>query len=323
MQIGTDIEYAAQLLKQGEVIAIPTETVYGLAANAFNTIAVAKIFEIKNRPYFNPLIVHVKNLEYIQSVTLNTDERLLHLMKKFSPGPLTILTEKKNIIPDIVTAGSNRVAIRIPQHKITLNLLHQLDFPLAAPSANPFQYISPTSAHQVYEQLSNKIPYILDGGKCKVGIESTIVGIEDNKVVIYRLGGITLEDIQKEIGTVEIKNHSTQKNIVQAPGQIQKHYAPKKTVLIGNPNELLNKFFNKKIILITFGKKNIPPTNNNTLVIYNLSENSDLIEAASRLFETLYLADASDADIIIAEPLPDKGLGKTINDRLKRAASKE
>lgn len=317
MMIGSDVSYAAQLLEKGEVVAIPTETVYGLAGNAFNKNAVAKIFEIKNRPAFNPLIVHIKNVDYIFNIAQNIDERLLLLLKKFSPGPITVLVEKKTIIPDIVTAGSNKVAVRIPAHPLTLNLLNQIDFPLAAPSANPFQYISPTSAQQVAEQIGHKIPYILDGGKCKVGIESTIAGIENNKVVIYRLGGLEIEKIEALVGKTEIKNIVHADNDIITPGQMKKHYAPKKPMVIGKTDELYKQFADKKIALITFGKKEIPQTQN--ISVYNLSPSANLTEAAANLFEILYNIDHSNADVIIAELLPDEGLGRAINDRLKRA----
>lgn len=318
MPIGTDINYAAYLLSNGELVAIPTETVYGLAANAFDKNAVAKIFETKNRPAFNPLIVHIKNIDYLPKIAKNVNEQLLYLFQKFSPGPLTILTEKKNIIPDIVTAGSNKVAIRIPRHPLTLQLLNKLNFPLAAPSANPFQYISPTSAQQVEEQLGDKIPYILDGGKCEIGLESTIIGVENNEIVIYRLGGISLEDIQNTIGKIKIKSNIKNEKKVKTPGQLSKHYSPKKPLFIGITEQLLRNNSHKKIALITFGKNKISETNK--LKVYNLSEKADMKEAAANLFETLYEIDNSDAEIIIAELLPDTGLGRAINDRLIRAS---
>jgi len=323
--IGQEISTAAEYLKNGEVIAIPTETVYGLAANAFDTLAVAKIFEIKNRPRFNPLIVHIKDLDYIHTIANDVDERLMHLLQVFSPGPLTILVHKKPIIPDIVTAGSPKVAIRIPNHPLTLQLLKKLDFPLAAPSANPFQYISPTSAQQVEEQLGNKIPYILDGGKCLIGIESTIVGIENNIPVIYRLGGISVEEIEREIGNVIIltdqpENKTNGENSITTPGQLKKHYAPKKQLLIGTLQQYIEQIKDKKIAYITYGKENLNIRSSN-VTIYNLSETQNLLEAASKLFEILYLIDQSDAEIIVAKPFPNKGLGRSINDRLKRAAT--
>lgn len=320
MPVGTDIHYAAALLRKGEVVAIPTETVYGLAGNAFDINAVAKIFEIKNRPRFNPLIVHIKNKDYIFQIAQDIDERLLALLEKFAPGPITILAEKKNCLPDLVTAGSSRVAVRIPNHPVTLELLNLLDFPLAAPSANPFQYISPTSARQVEDQLGSKIPYILDGGKCKVGIESTIVGIEDDEVIVYRLGGLELETIEKEIGKVQLKNRLNENGRIAAPGQFKKHYSPKKALLVGDVEELVKKYPGKKIAVIDFGNTSFS-FQGDTVRVYNLSETANLREAAANLFEVLYQIDQSDVDLIIAKLLPDEGLGKAINDKLKRASA--
>ncbi len=317
--IGEDIYKTAELLRRGEVVAIPTETVYGLAANTFDTNAVAKIFGIKNRPKFNPLIVHIKNIEYIHTIAQNINEKLIKLMTHFSPGPLTVLVEKKECISNIITAGSNKVAVRIPAHPLTLKLLNILEFPLAAPSANPFQYISPTSSIQVAEQLGDKIPYILEGGKCKVGIESTIVGIENDEIVVYRLGGIAIEEIEKYVGKVKLKTQLNKSEIVDTPGQLGKHYSPKKRMIIGDIQQILPKFQNKKIAVIIFGKNILPEQEN--IEVYNLSNKADDIEAAAHIFEYLYKIDASDAELIVAGLLPDIGLGRAINDRLLRAAS--
>ena len=172
---GTDIEKAKQFLMNGELVAIPTETVYGLAANALNEEAVIKIFEVKNRPSFNPLIIHCDSWQTAQQYVQQVPEKAHLLAEKFTPGPLTFLLAKRNIIPDLVTAGSEKVAIRIPNHPLALALLQSLDFPLAAPSANPFGYISPTTAAHVFENLNEKIPYILDGGSATIGLESTIM----------------------------------------------------------------------------------------------------------------------------------------------------
>lgn len=317
--IGSDIHYAAELLKKGEVVAIPTETVYGLAGNAFDKNAVAKIFEVKNRPAFNPLIVHIKNVDFIHKIAKNIDNRLMFLLQKFSPGPITVLVDKQNNIPDIVTAGSKKVAVRIPSHPVAQKLLQLLDFPLAAPSANPFQYISPTTAQQVEEQIGDKIPYILDGGKCAVGIESTIVGVENNQIIVYRLGGLEVEAIENTVGKVFIKTEFKEDEHVQTSGQLKKHYSPHKKLVVGNIEQLVKKYANKKMIVITFGTKTIPLPE--TAVEYNLSPTGNIREAAANLFEVLYKADHSDADVIIASFFPNEGLGKAINDRLRRSAN--
>lgn len=313
-EIGTDITKANKLLAQGDLVAIPTETVYGLAANALNEKAVLSIFETKQRPSFDPLIVHVGHIDAVENYANWHDERLKKLAQIFWPGPLTILLPKKNVIPDIVTSGLQQVAIRVPQHVLTLKLLNSISFPLAAPSANPFGYISPTTAQHVNQQLGNQIQYILDGGPCQVGLESTIIGLENNQICVYRLGGLPLEEITKHIGQVEINLNQSSNPI--APGQLKSHYAPRKPLLIGKIEDLILQNKNKKIALISFGEKNFQ-----TLLNFNLSKGSNINEAALNLFKMMRLADESDAEIILAELLPEVGLGAAINDRLRRAAS--
>jgi L-threonylcarbamoyladenylate synthase len=312
-EIGTDLAKAAHLLEKGELVAIPTETVYGLAGNALNEKAVLNIFVTKARPQFDPLIVHVASIDEVEKYAEWHDESLKKLAKKYWPGPLTILLPKKNNIPELVTSGLNQVAIRVPHHETTLQLLNKISFPLAAPSANPFGYISPTSAAHVNKQLGEKIAYILDGGPCQVGLESTIVGIENKKICVYRLGGLSLEAIEIEIGTIELKLN--QSSNPMAPGQLLSHYAPRKPLLIGSIEEKILANRSKKIAIIIFGKNNFK--NNLT---FNLSETSNIKEAAINLFKMLRLADDSDADIILTQYLPEIALGKAINDRLKRAA---
>ena len=225
-----EIIKVSSLLQQGQVVAIPTETVYGLAANAFDDKAVAQIFEIKKRPLFNPLIVHIKSIDYLNNIAVNIPPIAYQLAQQFWPGALTLVLEKKSNIPDIVTSGKNTVGIRVPSHPIALALLEGLDFPLAAPSANPFGYISPTTSEHVRKQLGDKIPYILEGGSCEKGIESTIVGFENNKPILYRVGAISKEEIEKCIGILETKN--TASASPQAPGMINKHYSPKTKFIV-------------------------------------------------------------------------------------------
>ena len=204
-EIGKDIQKAKDFLEKDELVAIPTETVYGLAANALNPIAVAKIFEAKERPTFDPLIVHTHSLQEVYKFVTNIHPALLKLAEAFWPGPLTLLLPKKEIIPSLVTSGLDRVGVRVPNHSLTLDLLSQLNFPLAAPSANPFGYISPTTAMHVEKQLGTKIPYILDGGSCEVGLESTIVGEENGEIIIYRLGGLSVDEIETIVGKVSMQ----------------------------------------------------------------------------------------------------------------------
>lgn len=315
--IGNDIKQAANLLKQGLLVAIPTETVYGLAANALNQMAVARIFEVKKRPFFDPLIIHLHSIEQVNNYVRYFPENLQRLAKAFWPGPLTILLPKKNIIPDIVTAGLDQVAVRIPNHVLALSLLKELDFPLAAPSANPFGYISPTTAEHVNKQLGKDIDYILNGGACSVGIESTIVGLEEEKVCIYRLGGLTISEIEGVIAEKIILKTQDAEN-PNSPGRLKSHYAPKKPIYIGNLNQLASRIKNKKIGILAFGEL---PDEFDYHYLLNLSEKKDMKEAAANLFSCLRQLDESNVDIIICDWFPESGLGEAINDRLKRASS--
>ncbi len=237
-------------------------------------------------------------------------------MKHFWPGPLTLLLPKKKNVPDLVTAGLDRVGLRCPDHPMTMELLKSLPFPLAAPSANPFGYVSPTTPQHVNDQLGNEIEYILDGGECNVGIESTIVGSEDRAAIIYRLGGLRVEDIEVVTGRVQVNNVSVSNP--QAPGQLQSHYAPRKQVLIGDIQALVKEHQSRSIAVLSFRKLNLPPFIKKEIV---LSPSGNLSEAAQRLFSALRELDAVDIDIILTERVPDTGLGRAINDRLKRAAT--
>lgn len=298
-------------------MAIPTETVYGLAANALNEKALLSIFETKQRPSFDPLIMHLSDITEVEKYAHWHDERLKKLAEIFWPGPLTILLPKKELVPDIVCSGLPQVAMRVPNHPLTLQLLKQLPFPLAAPSANPFGYISPTSAQHVKQQLGDMIPYILDGGECMVGLESTIVGVEDDELVVYRLGGLTLESIESHIGKLTIRLNQSGNPL--APGQLKSHYAPRKPLFIGSLKDNTKKFQNQKIGIIGFGEMK---GFDNKILMFNLSEKGDLKEAALNLFKHLRLADESEADVILTDFLPAQGLGLAINDRLQRAAVK-
>jgi L-threonylcarbamoyladenylate synthase len=314
--IGFDIDEAKKFLEAGAIIGIPTETVYGLAANALNEDAVLKIFSAKDRPHFDPLIVHVKDTQEVEKYVEEILPAARLLIKAFMPGPLTLLLRKNPIIPDLVTSGLDSVAIRVPSHPMTLNLLSQLDFPLAAPSANPFGYISPTSAQHVYDQLQGKIPYILDGGPAEVGIESTIIGFENDEAVLYRLGGLALEEIEKVIGKVKVNLNESSNP--KSPGMLKSHYAPEKSLRIREfENERIER--PDKTGVIAFNEFVEGIAKDNQIL---LSEKGDLEEAAKNLFAAMRKLDASDVDEIIAVKFPEEGLGRAINDRLKRAAAK-
>ncbi len=313
-EIGENIEIAAEILKMGGLVAVPTETVYGLAANALNNSAVAAIFEAKNRPTFDPLIVHLKSVSEIEKYATINSKKLLKLISHFSPGPITFLLPKKNNIPDLVTSGLDKVALRIPSHPVMNALLTVLDFPLAAPSANPFGYISPTTAKHVLDQLGGKIDYILDGGSCSVGLESTIVGEEENKIVVYRKGGISVEEIEDVMNEKVIVIAHSDSNPA-APGMLKKHYSPNKNIYLENTS--INIPFEKTGFL---GFSTFHPEVDKKYQ-FLLSEKADLKEAAQRLFVGLRWLDEQKIDNIIIQLLPEHGLGEAINDRLRRAAA--
>jgi L-threonylcarbamoyladenylate synthase len=312
-EIGTDIEKAKALLEGGELVAIPTETVYGLAGNALDNSSVTRIFEVKGRPQFDPLIVHVPSFVAAAQYAENDVPLAQKLANQFWPGPLTLLLRKKPVIGDLVTSGLETVGLRCPDNVLTSALLKMLSFPLAAPSANPFGYVSPTRPEHVEEQLGNKIAYILDGGVCRVGVESTIIGFDHGTPVIYRLGGITQEQIESVIGPVTVRTHSTSNP--KAPGQLISHYAPRKKLVLGNLAALRQQYESKNFGVISF-QQDIPLPYK-----FILSPSGRLDEAAQNLFLALRTLDKMPIDIILAEPVPDTGLGRAINDRLRRAAS--
>lgn len=311
-EIGKDINKAKHLLEQGGLVAIPTETVYGLAANALNPDAVIRIFEAKNRPQFDPLIVHVPSLENARRYVAGVPDKAEALASAFWPGPLTLLLEKKEIVSDLVTAGLPTVGIRCPDHPLTRALLDVIDFPLAAPSANPFGYISPTTPEHVQQQLGDKIGYILDGGPCQIGLESTIVGFDNDGGIVYRNGGLKIEDIEKVIGKVRLQIVSSSNP--QAPGQLQSHYAPMKRLVVGNIEELMLQHASEPVGVLSFKKDWQTPYQ------YILSPSGNTEEAARNFFAGLRALDALPVHVILAEYVPEAGLGKAINDRLRRAS---
>ncbi len=316
MPIGTNIQYAIELLNSNKLVAIPTETVYGLAANAFNKNAVLNIYKTKNRPQFNPLIIHSNNIERFEKWGLIIPNDAKLLAQHFWPGPITFIVPANHNIPEIVTAGTGAVAIRVPNHTITLELLSKLDYPLAAPSANPSGFISPTTAKHVEQQLGNKIEYILDGGNCKVGVESTIISFLENEPKILRFGGLAIEKIETILNRKLSINSSADK--IVAPGMLSKHYAPNHPLnIVENLQESISSLNKNRVGVISFFQSFSEIPNSHQFV---LSENKDLNEAASNLFAAMRKVDELEIDIILAEKFPNKGLGFAINDRLKRAS---
>lgn len=309
----TELETAITLLSEGKVVGIPTETVYGLAANALDEHAVSEIFAIKNRPYFDPLIVHISETKEVNKYADSFPEKAKQLADAFWPGPLTLILPKNKIIPDIVTSGLAFVGLRVPNHPLTLKLLSKLPFPLAAPSANPFGYVSPTSAQHVKDQLGDRVPFVLDGGNCEVGLESTIVMFENDLPVVLRLGGLSIELIEACIGKVSINISSHSKP--NSPGQLDKHYATRIPIKYKEEVDLTEIdasrvgaiVFDKALPLIPFENQEI------------LSKNSSVSEAAKNLFAAMRRLDSLKLDLIVIEKFPEFGLGAAINDRLNRA----
>ena len=314
----TLLNTAKKALESNEIIAIPTETVYGLAGNAYSETAVKKIFELKQRPFYNPLIVHIKNTAALDTVACEIPEMAYALAKEFWPGSLTLLLKKKDHIPEIITAGKATVAVRVPNHPLTLALLEQLDFPLAAPSANPFGSISPTTAQHVADYFKENLEIILDGGECQNGLESTIIGFENDQAVLYRHGSIATEAIEKITGPLLV--NATNDASPEAPGMLTRHYAPKTTTfLTDNVADLIKFFENKKIGLLVFKEK---INNQNIIQQEVIAPTGNLDEAAKNLYAAMHRLDGHNLDVIIAERMPNHGLGKTMNDRLQRAIKK-
>jgi len=317
--ITKSIKKAQKALEKDEIISIPTETVYGLAGNAYSEEALKAIFLLKKRPFYNPLIVHIKSAEFIENVATDVPDLAIKLAKEFWPGPLTLVLKKQKHIPKLVTAGKDTVAIRMPNHPVTLALLEMLEFPLAAPSANPFGSISPTSSKHVFNYFGDKLKVILEGGKCLNGIESTIIGFENNQPILYRHGSISVEEIELCIGKVIIKANN-ENSKPDAPGMLSRHYAPSTdTYLTNNVIDLLKSFKGKNVGLLLFKNKILTKK---SLTYEVLSRKGDLKEAAKNLYAALHRLDSKKLDIIIAERFPNEGLGKTINDRLERAIKK-
>jgi len=315
--ISKDIQKAVQLLTEDHLVAIPTETVYGLAGNIFSEKAIKSIFSTKQRPFFNPLIVHISSVKSLNDLVTHVPEKAKLLAAAFWPGSMTLVLKKSKTIPDIITAGKDTVAIRVPNHPITLELLKKIPFPLAAPSANPFGSISPTNPVHVENYFKNSIKMVLDGGSCTNGIESTIIGFENEEPVIYRLGALPLEEIEAVVGKISIKNKKEEKP--DAPGMLARHYAPKtNTFLVDDVAAEIEKNTGKKIGVLVFKTS----LNNENITEIILSKNGSLQEAASRLYSAMHNLDSRNLDLIIAERFSEFGLGKSINDRLQRATFK-
>ncbi len=307
------IERAASILQEGGLVALPTETVYGLGANALDPIAVARIFAAKERPFFDPLIVHVPDIDWMPRIVSEFPRVAVQLAERFWPGPLTLVLPKVPAIPDLVTSGLPNVGVRIPDHELTRQVLRLANVPVAAPSANPFGRLSPTTAEHVYQQLGLRVDAILDGGPCRVGIESTILQIDKHGVTLLRPGGISLEEIEALIGTVNLPESTVSKTPI-APGMLASHYAPRTPLKI--VNEIPSSVESSRTGLLVL-------CNDTELQqfakIELLSPTGSLVTAAANFFQALHRLDAAGLDEIIAVRFPDRGLGRALNDRLQRA----
>jgi len=304
-----NLKKAKEFIENNNIIGLPTETVYGLAGNAYSNKSVKKIFNLKKRPFYNPLIIHFKNLKKLKKDAL-TNNSFLKLYKVFCPGPITFILKKnpKSEISSFATAKKNTIAVRFPKHRIARKLLSLLKVPLAAPSANISSKLSPTSPNDVVDEFRNKIKFILDGGKSKIGLESTIIDLT-GKPKILRPGSITPEKISKILKKKIEINKKVKK--IKSPGQLKSHYSPGIPIVIGM------KAPKKYDAVIGFGKKFKIKKNH-----FNLSKNDNLKEAANKLYRTLRKIKNSGFKSIIVNKIPNIGIGIAINDRLKRAANK-
>lgn len=315
--IGTSLSDATRYLNENNVVAIPTETVYGLAGNALNRDAVVRIFEVKARPAFDPLIVHTHAVSEFHKYA-DIDSRTESWMSKLSPGPITYILPKKEIIPDLVTSGHTSVGLRVPRHELTLSLLRSLEFPLAAPSANPFGYVSPTQASHVADQLGSKIPYILDGGPCDVGIESTIIDLTQKQPIVLRLGGYELGELEDLTGQ-KLDNIRLSSSTPHAPGMLQSHYAPNVKLFRKEVSALLEEYPGAKVGALRYASPDAHIPEERQLILTSAGNSA---EAAKNLFRYLRKLDEMDLEIVSVEFAPDEGLGKAINDRLTRAVTR-
>ena len=329
------IKIAADLIRKGGLVAFPTETVYGLGANALNPEAVVSLFKAKNRPLDNPPIIHIENAEMVNNLVTEIKQKAKKLMKTFWPGPLTLIFKRSALVPKVTTAGLETIAIRMPNHKVALNLIKESGYPIAAPSANISGKPSPTAAEHVYYDLNGKIDAILDGGLTQIGLESTVVDMTIDPPMLLRPGGTPLESLRDIVNSIKIHpfvfaSKELSNGKVRSPGMKYKHYSPNAEVLIveGSLPAIIVKVKSLVSSFKTKGKKVGVLATDETISAYDdadsiksLGSRFNLSLAAFRLFRLLRDFDSEKIDIIVAEGLPEEGLGLAVMNRLYKAAA--
>ncbi len=310
-----NIEKAAAVIRDGGLVAFPTETVYGLGGNALDTSAVARIFEAKKRPSFDPLITHIADMEMLERVADIRDRRVYDLAEKFWPGALTLIVPKREIVPSLVTSGLETMAVRMPDHPIALELIRLSTGAVAAPSANSFGYLSPTEASHVEEDLGGRIDMVLEGGRCRVGVESTVLDLSRKTPLVLRPGGLTREMIETVLGPVEMFNRTT--TSPTAPGQLEMHYSPRKALHIVDDLSSVPGRETAGALIYRDGSKGSDYAFSEVL-----SSSGSPLEAASRLFTALHSLDQKKISCIYAEKVPEEGIGRAVMDRIYKASEK-
>ena len=316
---GDNIRRGAEIIKRGGLVAFPTETVYGLGGNSLDPRAVARIFEAKQRPSFDPLITHIADLETLDRIARVSDKRIFSVIEKLWPGALTLIIPKKKIIPDLVTSGLDTMAVRMPDHPTALELIRLSTGAVAAPSANPFGYLSPTTAQHVEASLGDRIDMVLDGGTCRVGVESTVLDMTRPVPTVLRPGGTDVETLREILGNVEVLDRTS--STPKAPGQLLMHYSPRKPLHIVESAEeaLLACGSDRRAGFLSFrGQGDLDRFD----AVEILTSRGDFLEAASRLFASLHRLDGAEIDVIYAERVPREGLGAAVMDRIYKASEK-
>lgn len=317
-----DLALAAKAIRDGLLVAIPTETVYGLGANAWDTRALARVFAAKDRPSFDPLIIHVARPEAAEEVAELDALYVRAFMERFWPGPLTLVLPKKDCVPDLATSGLATVAVRCPAHPVAREIIRLAGVPVAAPSANPFGRLSPTKAAHVAAFLGDRVDYIVDGGSCAVGVESTVLDLSERPPLVLRPGGISLELLRELAPGVELFDRVS--SSPRAPGQLPSHYAPRRPLRVAGAGRLHEAQPSGRAAALCFGEEARRRCEERGVFarVVDLSPGRDPIEAAAALFDRLHSLDLGDWDELWAERLPEEGLGRAVNDRLNKAAAK-